>query len=85
MQKKEKIVENLNVFFTQRVKIYEFFDINIPKLANTELYDFSKLENKELEAMYKLFHHYDYAVRKLLPSLYGAYEIDVDKDLKKDF
>lgn len=85
MQKKDKVVKNLNAFFTQRVKMYEFFDANIPKFANTELYDFSKLQNKELEAVYKLFHHYDYAARKLLPSLYSAYEIDMDKDLNKDF
>ena len=39
----------------------------------------------DLEEFYKLFYHYDYAIRKLLPSLYTAYKIDPDKDLKKDF
>lgn len=38
-----------------------------------------------LEQIYTLFYHYDYAIRKLLPSLYKAYEIDSEKDLSKDF
>ncbi len=43
------------------------------------------VDNVNLEQIYKLFHHYDYAIRKLLPSIYKAYEIDSEKDLSKDF
>ena len=39
----------------------------------------------DLEQIYKLFYHYDYAIRKLLPSVYEAYKIDTEKDLSKDF
>lgn len=39
----------------------------------------------DLEQIYKLFYHYDYAIRKLLPSVYKAYKIDTEKDLSKDF
>ena len=39
----------------------------------------------DLEQIYKLFYHYDYAIRKLLPSIYKAYKIDTEKDLSKDF
>lgn len=37
-----------------------------------------------LRQIYTLFHKYDYAIRKLLPSIYKAYKIDT-KDLKSDF
>ena len=42
-------------------------------------------QSVNLEQIYKLFHHYDYAIRKLLPSIYKAYEIDSERDLSKDF
>ena len=42
-------------------------------------------ESVDLECIYRLFYHYDYAIRKLLPSLYEAYEIDSERDLSKDF
>ena len=42
-------------------------------------------QSVNLEQIYRLFHHYDYAIRKLLPSIYKAYEIDSERDLSKDF
>ena len=42
-------------------------------------------ESVDLECIYRLFYHYDYAIRKLLPSIYKAYKIDSEKDLSKDF
>ena len=42
-------------------------------------------ENIDLECIYRLFYHYDYAIRKLLPSIYKAYKIDSERDLSKDF
>ena len=42
-------------------------------------------ESIDLECIYRLFYHYDYAIRKLLPSLYEAYKIDSERDLSKDF
>lgn len=42
-------------------------------------------QSVDLEQIYRLFHHYDYAIRKLLPSIYKAYEIDSERDLSKDF
>ena len=42
-------------------------------------------ESIDLECIYRLFYHYDYAIRKLLPSLYKAYKIDSERDLSKDF
>ena len=42
-------------------------------------------QSPNLEQIYKLFYNYDYGIRKLLPNLYKAYEIDTEKDLSKDF
>ena len=42
-------------------------------------------ESVDLECIYRLFYHYDYAIRKLLPSIYKAYKIDSERDLSKDF
>ena len=138
---KDKIIGDLNALFRARAEFYAFFDAQIPKFADTQLFDFKALrangstfadsenaandknaafvadknfapnsaytaasgdkcgensansaansaqsvDNVDLEQIYKLFHHYDYAIRKLLPSIYKAYEIDSERDLSKDF
>lgn len=87
---KEKIINDLNALFKARAEFYSFFDAHIPKIAHTDVFDFDKLKvlNTDnlahLERIYTLFYHYDYAIRKLLPKLYKAYEID-SEDLAKDF
>lgn len=126
---KDKIISDLNALFKARAEFYAFFDAHIPKVGQTAVFDFAKLnatncasgadlasahsgrtqnsanaqssansatgfdlassgdsaQSVNLEQIYKLFYHYDYAIRKLLPSLYKAYEIDSEKDLSKDF
>lgn len=87
---KEKIINDLNALFKARAEFYGFFDTHIPKIAHTTVFDFDKLKAlnadnlAHLEQIYTLFYHYDYAIRKLLPKLYKAYEID-SEDLAKDF
>lgn len=79
---KDKIVENLNAFFKQRAEFYAFFDQNIKKLENTDIFDFKEAKDLKAEEVYKQFYHFDYAMRKLLPPIFKAYEIDPSKDLK---
>ncbi|ECL1829522.1 hypothetical protein FSM15_04005 [Campylobacter jejuni] len=81
---KAKIVQNLNVLFKQRAEFYSYFDENIAKINNTEVFDFKNAKNLNPEEVYKQFYHFDYAIRKLLPAIYKAYEI-TDADLDKDF
>ena len=81
---KAKIVQNLNTLFKQRVEFYSYFDKNIAKINNTEVFDFKSAKNLNPEEVYKQFYHFDYAIRKLLPTIYKAYEI-TDVDLDKDF
>ncbi|HHY1436403.1 TPA: CmeU family protein [Campylobacter jejuni] len=81
---KAKIVQNLNALFKQRTEFYSYFDKNIAKINNTEVFDFKNAKNLNPEEVYKQFYHFDYAIRKLLPAIYKAYEI-TDADLDKDF
>ncbi|EOV0671703.1 CmeU family protein [Campylobacter jejuni] len=81
---KAKIVQNLNALFKQRAEFYSYFDENIAKINNTEVFDFKNDKNLNPEEVYKQFYHFDYAIRKLLPAIYKAYEI-TDADLDKDF
>ncbi|ECL2642289.1 hypothetical protein FSN06_03480 [Campylobacter jejuni] len=81
---KAKIVQNLNALFKQRAEFYSYFDENIAKINNTEVFDFKNAKNLNPEEVYKQFYHFDYAIRKFLPAIYKAYEI-TDADLDKDF
>ncbi|HHD0624660.1 TPA: CmeU family protein [Campylobacter jejuni] len=81
---KAKIVQNLNALFKQRTEFYSYFDENIAKINNTEVFDFKNAKNLNPEEVYKQFYHFDYAIRKLLPAIYKAYKI-TDADLDKDF
>ncbi|EHS7191249.1 hypothetical protein KWB66_001112 [Campylobacter jejuni] len=81
---KAKIVQNLNALFKQRAEFYSYFDENIAKINNTEVFDFKNAKKLNPEEVYKQFYHFDYAIRKLLPAIYKAYEI-TDADLDKDF
>ncbi|MBX1798918.1 hypothetical protein I9D91_06815 [Campylobacter jejuni] len=81
---KAKIVQNLNALFKQRAEFYSYFDENIAKISNTEVFDFKNAKNLNPEEVYKQFYHFDYAIRKLLPAIYKSYEI-TDADLDKDF
>ncbi|HDZ5065063.1 TPA: hypothetical protein RTH03_001009 [Campylobacter jejuni] len=81
---KAKIVQNLNILFKQRAEFYSYFDKNIAKISNTEVFDFKNAKNLNPEEAYKQFYHFDYAIRKLLPAIYKAYEI-TDADLDRDF
>ncbi|HEF6785736.1 TPA: hypothetical protein SAV67_000498 [Campylobacter jejuni] len=81
---KAKIVQNLNALFKQRAEFYSYIDENIAKINNTEVFDFKNAKNLNPEEVYKQFYHFDYAIRKLLPAIYKAYEI-TDADLDKDF
>ncbi|HEG8073542.1 TPA: hypothetical protein SFZ18_000472 [Campylobacter jejuni] len=81
---KAKIVQNLNALFKQRAEFYSYFDENIAKINDTEVFDFKNAKNLNPEEVYKQFYHFDYAIRKLLPAIYMVYEI-TDTDLDKDF
>ncbi|WP_273336779.1 CmeU family protein [Campylobacter avium] len=82
---KERVIENLNHIFKMRKEFYEFFDNSMPKIANTDVFDFKNSKPLNAQEVYTLFNKYDYALRKLLPSVYKAYEIDMERDLSKDF
>ena len=79
---KEQIIANLNAVFAKRSEFYQYFDANLSKKENIDAFDFSKQNELKAEDVYKHFYHFDYAMRKLLPPLFKAYEINPSKDLK---
>ncbi|EIN3142657.1 hypothetical protein LOS27_001684, partial [Campylobacter jejuni] len=46
---KAKIVQNLNTLFKQRAEFYSYFDENIAKINNTEVFDFKNAKNLNSE------------------------------------
>ncbi|MBS4234820.1 CmeU family protein [Campylobacter vulpis] len=80
---KEQIVVNLKDFFAKREEFFQYFDTHLSKKENIDAFDFSKKNELNAEEVYKQFYHFDYAIRKLLPPLFKAYEINPSKDLKK--
>ncbi|MCW1360106.1 CmeU family protein [Campylobacter sp. US33a] len=84
MKNKSEIIEKLNSLFKSRAEFYKLFDKHIPKINNTEVFDFQKAQNIDAKELYETFYHFDYAMRKLLPSIYQAYEIQ-HEDLDKNF
>ncbi|EAI2893448.1 hypothetical protein OUP81_000366 [Campylobacter upsaliensis] len=79
---KEQIIANLKDFFAKREEFFQYFDANLSKKENIDAFDFSKKNELNAEEIYKHFYHFDYAMRKLLPPLFKAYEIYPAKDLK---
>lgn len=82
---KEKVIENLNALFAARAEFYAYFDENVGKIGDTDVFDFNTAKSGDFKDFYAHFYKFDYAIRKLLPSLYKAYEIDSERDLSKDF
>ncbi|MDO4674079.1 CmeU family protein [Campylobacter sp.] len=78
---RDKIIENLNALLKQRAEFYAFFDAHLQKLENTDIFDFKAAKDLRAEEVYRQFYHFDYAMRKLLPAIFKAYEINPSKDL----
>ena len=73
MTDKEKVEQNIKELLEARAKFFEFLDERVPKVEGTDVFDFAA--HPELKEAYAKFYGYDYAIRKLLPYLYKAYEV----------
>jgi chain length determinant protein len=57
----------------------EFFaelDRQVPKVAGTDVFDFTAVKQSDLKALYAKFYAYDYNIRKLLPNVYEAFGVN---------
>ena len=65
----EKILEARAAFFAE-------LDRQVPKKNGTDVFDFSKVKEADLKEIYAKFYAFDYNVRKLLPDVYTAFNVN---------
>ncbi|NLK66038.1 MAG: hypothetical protein GX282_00960 [Campylobacteraceae bacterium] len=75
MSDKEIIEEQLKKFGESREEFFKLLDSLVPRLTNTDVFDFENCEDKNLKEIYAKFYSYDYAIRRILPFVYKAYDI----------
>ena len=75
MEKSEIVKENIKNLLENRAEFYALFDEKIPKLGDTDVFDFKNAKQVDIKEIYQKFYKYDYAIRKLLPYLYEAYGV----------
>ncbi|CZE47378.1 CmeU family protein [Campylobacter geochelonis] len=74
-EKRAQIEQEIRNLLAARDEFFKFLDANVPKKANTDVFDFDKCKDKSLKEAYAKFYAYDYATRKLLPHIYSAYDL----------
>lgn len=78
MQDKENVTNGIKTLLDARGEIFKFLDENSVKIGNTDTFDFEKSKDLDFKDMYSKIYAYDYAIRRLLPYLYKAYEVKFD-------
>ncbi|MBE2984921.1 hypothetical protein CCAL9344_04050 [Campylobacter sp. RM9344] len=73
--KQAQVKEKIEKIFAARAQFFELLDANVPKKGDTDVFDFDKAKDVNLKEIYAKFYAYDYAVRKLLPDVYSAYDV----------
>ena len=75
---KELVEKNIKELLGARAEFFKFLDERVPKIADTDVFDFERAGEASLKEVYAKFYGYDYAARKLLPYLYRAYGVNFD-------
>ena len=75
---KELVEKNIKELLGARAEFFKFLDERVPKIADTDVFDFERADTTSLKEVYAKFYGYDYAARKLLPYLYRAYGVNFD-------
>lgn len=71
---KDEFKSLIDDIFANRDELYASFD----KFIKTDgKFDLNLCEDEKIKEIYKKFYKYDYAVRKILPSVYKKFDIDV--------
>ena len=75
---KQEVEKNIKELLAARAEFFKFLDERVPKIADTDVFDFERAGEASLKEVYAKFYGYDYAARKLLPFLYRAYGVNFD-------
>ena len=77
MQEKKEIVKNqIEEILKARSEFFAELDRQVPKIAGTDVFDFTAVKEADLKTLYAKFYAFDYNVRKLLPDVYKAYDVN---------
>lgn len=77
MQEKSEVVKNqIEEILKARSEFFAELDRQVPKVAGTDVFDFSAVKEADLKALYAKFYSYDYSIRKLLPNVYEAFGVN---------
>ena len=72
MEKSQEVKEKIEKILEARSAFFAELDRQVPKKNGTDVFDFSKVKEADL----KEFYAFDYNVRKLLPDVYKAYDVN---------
>ena len=76
MEKSQEVKEKIEKIFEARSAFFAELDRQVPKKNGTDVFDFSKVKEADLKEIYAKFYAFDYNVRKLLPDVYKAYNVN---------
>lgn len=62
---KENLQKQTDKYLEIREEFFTFLDSQIPKLKNTDIFDFKDLPKLDAKEIYELFYKLDYQARKL--------------------
>ncbi|MBR8462606.1 hypothetical protein KDE12_07040 [Campylobacter sp. faydin G-105] len=74
--KAAQVAAKLEQIFKARSEFFAELDRQVPKINNTDVFDFNAVSSTNLKEIYAKFYAYDYNVRKLLPDVYAAYDVN---------
>lgn len=75
MEETKYISEKIETLLKARAEFFELLDSLVPKIKNTDVFDFDACEDKNLKEIYAKFYSYDYAIRKILPDVYKKFGV----------
>ena len=75
---KQEVEKNIKELLAARAEFFKFLDERVPKIEDTDVFDFERAGAASLKEIYAKFYGYDSAARKLLPYLYRTYGLDFD-------
>ena len=76
MEKSQEVKEKIEKILEARSAFFAELDRQVPKVAGTDVFDFSEVKEADLKALYAKFYSYDYSIRKLLPNVYEAFGVN---------
>lgn len=76
MQDKNVVKQKIEAILKARSEFFAELDRQVPKKNGTDVFDFDAVKKADLKEIYARFYAYDYSLRKLLPDVYDAFDVN---------